>query len=484
MFVRHLLTLSLTVAAFASSTGCSRAKWLSRKDYSEMHDPFMGSPAAVADNSEDQKDPSTGSVSTGVAQLAESDSRRPDDASADSAGTGFASLSGPKPIQRRADAVTRSGSPFAQAAYPGDKTANAGAASSEAVYPSDQDRSSAGTVDLRSAAASTTSGGGGKMKKAASGPSLSDFMSGTQEAAAGSTSSPAAAKVHDDFASWASQQQSPTAGRASENTPAVAASRTQFPAGRTRAPVSGASAGNVSAVGVPASFAPEIAVESAGSADSSPGMGSAASSEFGSFAAGAAQPESAPPVSGVRPPATNRNAFQPSPFAAFPGAGSTGAGSTGAGSTVATAAAPEFDDDSSEVAEPLIRQQAVTAERESVPGTSVSPAFSPSGSAAAAAAAASFENPFSPNSMGSSGNLNVGGGITVGGGIAVGGTTGSVGSSRAAPKTAAASTTAADPFAAFDNPAAVQKSSREATARKASGFEMDSGWKPSYFARP
>ncbi len=96
--------------------GCAKNRWLSRRDYSEMQDPFMES-EAVAD-AESETPRRSGGDKAGKARLSNSIAR----SESDSDGRDAAPLLGPKPIQRTAasnDPVTQTGR-VANAAYPRD----------------------------------------------------------------------------------------------------------------------------------------------------------------------------------------------------------------------------------------------------------------------------------------------------------------------------------------------------------------------------
>ncbi len=151
LLARKLITLTLSVSAVTAVTGCTGPRWLSRNDYSQLHDPFMQPSSTLADA---QTAPNQNLNSVGVARMGESagtmsDSLRSEQRTAGLGGnsTGIASLSGPKPIQRVSAQDTR-GVPggVSRAVYPGSSPA-----ASAATYP---------------------------------GPSLSDFMSSPDSATA------------------------------------------------------------------------------------------------------------------------------------------------------------------------------------------------------------------------------------------------------------------------------------------------------------
>jgi hypothetical protein len=122
-YVHFHLVLAAAVMLICSG-GCSRARWLSRKDYKELNDPFAaGSEMADAEsseNSEFEADPAT----AGRASLAEPKTaalpwQRPD-AGQDTASTAEPAAAEPKPIIQQASGNsfdTNAGS-VAQASYP------------------------------------------------------------------------------------------------------------------------------------------------------------------------------------------------------------------------------------------------------------------------------------------------------------------------------------------------------------------------------
>ncbi len=107
--------LSAALVIMLTSTGCSKSRWLSRNDYSEMHDPFMEGESAVAETPAVPK----ASNGAGRARLDDSDTASISMAqvpSSRSAANG-APLSGPKPIQQ-ASGTAAARSPVSQASYP------------------------------------------------------------------------------------------------------------------------------------------------------------------------------------------------------------------------------------------------------------------------------------------------------------------------------------------------------------------------------
>lgn len=222
------IIISLT-ASLLLSTGCAaKNRWFSRKDYSEVQDPFMeGSEVAAAD-------PETGDTA-GRAKLG---------------GGSLSAPGGPKPITRNASATaansaTSGGNSRATAAYPDEGTGTAGTASPGASpsgarslsgpalsdflnsggksIPAEQPAAGAGRVasnlaDPKSAAQRPSSGALSPAARAAAMPTLeqeeatfSGFMQ-KQTAAMNATAQKATNKVQEteqstaDFAEWASQQ--------------------------------------------------------------------------------------------------------------------------------------------------------------------------------------------------------------------------------------------------------------------------------------
>lgn len=178
LLARKLITLTLCVSAVTAVTGCTGPRWLSRNDYSQLHDPFMQPSSSLADA---EAAPNRDLNSVGVARMGESagtasDPFRSEQRTAGLGGNtpGIVSLSGPKPIQRVA-ASDSQGAPggVSRAVYPGSSPV-----SSTASYP---------------------------------GPSLSDFMSSPDSAtttATAATAAPAAGqgRVDHEFEEWAAQQ--------------------------------------------------------------------------------------------------------------------------------------------------------------------------------------------------------------------------------------------------------------------------------------
>ena len=222
-----LIVVSLT-ASVLLSTGCAaKNRWFSRKDYSEVQDPFMEG-SEVASTDADSGDTS-GRAKLGGGSLA-------------------AQSSGPKPITRpgtpasMASSSAPAGSSRATAAYPdsntaGGSTAAAGTAGTRSLsgpalsdflnsggktVPADQPagspRVASNLSDPRSAAQRPSAGGLSPAARAATMPTLeeeeasfSGYMQ-KQTASVNSTAQKATNKVRateetaSDFASWASQQ--------------------------------------------------------------------------------------------------------------------------------------------------------------------------------------------------------------------------------------------------------------------------------------
>ncbi|MBL8818871.1 MAG: hypothetical protein JNL58_22775 [Planctomyces sp.] len=159
---KNLLVISALLVIMISNTGCSKFRWLSRNDYSEMHDPFMDSDTAVADS------PPRAGDGAGRARLDAADPGTVSMANSLSPQTGTQAstrLSGPKPIQQTA--ATEDGrSRVAQATYPSAAPAPTSGETRSAALPGSTRRS---------------------------GPSLADFMtpSSSQPGVSGSTASPA-----------------------------------------------------------------------------------------------------------------------------------------------------------------------------------------------------------------------------------------------------------------------------------------------------
>jgi hypothetical protein len=97
------------------STGCTKSRWFTRKDYAESQDPFMETEGVAS---------SSGADKAGRATL-------DDSSSADSAVADARPLSGPKPIQRVGSTTdpANPGAPISRAVYPetGEAAATAGA---------------------------------------------------------------------------------------------------------------------------------------------------------------------------------------------------------------------------------------------------------------------------------------------------------------------------------------------------------------------
>lgn len=202
LFHRKLLILALAVPALAVSSGCTNSRWLSRKDYSRLHDPFMDPTPAVAASGTSSSD-GAGMARLGAPTAAANAAASGLDVTSDSQSPGVARLSGPKPIQR-VSAISTSDSPagaVAHATYPGSGPATA-------TYPGGEPR----TADLPPY--------GGKPSSAAqSGPTLADFMQTKSAPAA----TPAAAAAN-PFAAQASGTGSAAAPFGNSPSPATAAS--------------------------------------------------------------------------------------------------------------------------------------------------------------------------------------------------------------------------------------------------------------------
>lgn len=141
----RLIVLSVT-ATLLFGAGCSKNRgWLSRNDYSEMQDPFMGPDSAVAKSS--------GKTSTDSGRAALDDSEP-------AMVEGRARVSGPKPIRQTAAAssMNESGRKVSNASYPDEAASDAMAA---------------------------TGGGDAKANgiKSYTGPALSDFLQKKKAAA-------------------------------------------------------------------------------------------------------------------------------------------------------------------------------------------------------------------------------------------------------------------------------------------------------------
>ena len=157
-----LIILSVT-AFMLFGAGCSKNRgWLSRNDYSEMHDPFMEPGNAVA-NASDRTSKAAGRASLDAADPALTEGGVPMPES----GVASAGMAGPKPI-RRAGASS-------------DMTEN-GRRVSAATYPGDALRED--STDIQNTAG----------VKSYSGPALSDFLQ-KRKAAAREAATPVATEV-------------------------------------------------------------------------------------------------------------------------------------------------------------------------------------------------------------------------------------------------------------------------------------------------
>ena len=157
-----LIILSVT-ALMLFGAGCSKNRgWLSRNDYSEMHDPFMEPGNAVA-NASDRTSKAAGRASLDAADPALTEGGVPMPES----GVASAGMAGPKPI-RRAGASS-------------DMTEN-GRRVSAATYPGDALRED--STDIQNTAG----------VKSYSGPALSDFLQ-KRKAAAREAATPVATEV-------------------------------------------------------------------------------------------------------------------------------------------------------------------------------------------------------------------------------------------------------------------------------------------------
>ena len=161
-----LIILSVT-ALMLFGAGCSKNRgWLSRNDYSEMHDPFMEPGNAVA-NASDRT-----SKAAGRASLDASDSPRAEgQAPMPEPSGGFAGMAGPKPIRRAgaSNDMSENGRRVSPATYPGD-------IAEDALRENGADNQK--TAGVRSY----------------SGPALSDFLQ-KRKAAARAAATPVATEV-------------------------------------------------------------------------------------------------------------------------------------------------------------------------------------------------------------------------------------------------------------------------------------------------
>jgi hypothetical protein len=160
-YVHFHLVLAAAVVLICSG-GCSRARWLSRKDYKELNDPFAaGSEMADADSSENSEfDAEADPAKAGRASLAEPKTaalpwQRPG-AGSDEASTEEPAAAGPKPIIQQASGKsfdTSVGS-VAQASYP-DETPES---LDESPQPAAFDTRADAPADVHTSAAANTSG--------------------------------------------------------------------------------------------------------------------------------------------------------------------------------------------------------------------------------------------------------------------------------------------------------------------------------------
>ena len=153
------------MASLLFTAGCSKNRgWLSRKDYSEMQDPFMGPDTAVADAGDRTSRPA-GRASLDDVDPALAEGRvRVSGATTDS-------MSGPKAIQQAGAArvVTQDGRRVASATYP----------ENDANVPASSDK---------------PEGKRSMVVKSYSGPALSDFLQ-NKRAASGDSASSAATEI-------------------------------------------------------------------------------------------------------------------------------------------------------------------------------------------------------------------------------------------------------------------------------------------------
>lgn len=156
--------LLLLTTCLVLTSGCTKTRWLSRRDYSEMQDPFATEDSSVAASAADGTDRSQRGTDsrTGRARVTIPDT--------DSATAQDDSLSGPKPIQRASagrDTIGRSG-----------------------VSTADYPRQTATDPDPATSS--------GQTARSYSGPQLSDFMNGRTGAATSdrSAASPADALLN------------------------------------------------------------------------------------------------------------------------------------------------------------------------------------------------------------------------------------------------------------------------------------------------
>ena len=117
-FIIFSVTASLLVGA-----GCSKNRgWLSRNDYSEMHDPFMEPDSAVAKSGDRRSKPAgRASLDDSDPSLAEGRARLPE------SGMNSAEKAGPKPIRQvgASNAETENGRRVSAATYPEDVAGDA-----------------------------------------------------------------------------------------------------------------------------------------------------------------------------------------------------------------------------------------------------------------------------------------------------------------------------------------------------------------------
>jgi hypothetical protein len=152
--IRFRVSLIAAVAGtLLISGGCSRSRWLSRRDYAEMHDPFTENGQSESGSSEGEGGvPGVASLADGKRTAAVADSS--DEQSAADYG-GAEKLNGPKPIQPKSSGH-ESGGAVAQASYP----------------------------DADSESSTITNAAASAADDAAPGPSLTDFMEADPESAA------------------------------------------------------------------------------------------------------------------------------------------------------------------------------------------------------------------------------------------------------------------------------------------------------------
>lgn len=123
--IQMILVSGLFAGLICGGSGCSRSRWLSRKEYSEIQDPFTDSeegiaPSRFADSGDAPKDAAGGEVA---------------DASADDSSPSSGGLDGPKPIRQASGKKSHSAaSSVSHASYPessADGEASIDAAASE-----------------------------------------------------------------------------------------------------------------------------------------------------------------------------------------------------------------------------------------------------------------------------------------------------------------------------------------------------------------